>query len=117
VQVWCDNEATVSINNAGTSITAKFEFYLFTSYVQGHRNIIANALSHNKLQLFCSGLYASYRNFRNSAGFSDNQETRLEVCHATTGPPIIGSPASVMAATGGPPRPLVALSARPSMVP
>ena len=68
VQVWCDNEAAVSIINTGTSmdlealhlmrclafISAKFQFYLFATHVQGKRNVIADALSRNKMHLFRS---------------------------------------------------------------
>ena len=68
VQVWCDNEAVVTILNQGTSkdlevmhsirclaiITAKWEFYLFASHIKGQLNTAADALSRNNVPLFKS---------------------------------------------------------------
>ena len=68
VQVWCDNEAVVTILNQGTSkdlevmhlirclafIMAKWDFYLFASHIKGQLNTAADALSRNNVPLFKS---------------------------------------------------------------
>ena len=66
VQVWCDNEAVVTIINQNTSkdleamhlmrclafIMAKCEFFLFASHIKGQHNKIADALSRDNVPLF-----------------------------------------------------------------
>ena len=66
VQVWCDNEAVVTIINQNTSkdleamhlmrclafIMAKCEFFLFASHIKGQHTKIADALSRDNVPLF-----------------------------------------------------------------
>ena len=68
VQVWCDNDAAVTMINQGSSkdleamhlvrclafIMAKWEFYLFASHIKGQNNTAADALSRNNVPLFKS---------------------------------------------------------------
>lgn len=68
IQVWCDNVATVSTINQGSSanrdvmhlarclafIKAKFEFELMATHLPGAKNSIADALSRNKMTSFRS---------------------------------------------------------------
>ena len=66
IKVLCDNEAVVAIVNKGTSrdskvmhlvrclafFTAKYQFYLVASHIQGVSNVQADALSRNNHSLF-----------------------------------------------------------------
>jgi len=68
VLVRCDNMAAVSIINQGTShdqqamhlarclafITAEHQFFIFATHIPGIENVAADALSRNKLEVFCS---------------------------------------------------------------
>ena len=94
VQVWCDNEAVVTIINQNTSkdleamhlmrclafIMAKCEFFLFASHIKGQHNKIADALSRDNVQNFVStGTTSSHGYSVSTTGFVDSRETRLVV--------------------------------------